>query len=338
MRTIMRNKTVVVAGLLMAAGLTGAAQEQRLQFRADAIGATEQAGFGVIALDPIDMGAVIIDAPFSADAVTEVTQVLADGNRIEQRTSASMARSSEGQTRREQTGIALGTLMAPSAQPMVTITDPKTGVHLTLNYEQKIAYRMKPGRMRFTAASPADPTVTYGAAGVMASRGEVTMTAPTWEAARRAGPPPPPPGGTFEVAVDRPMRTIPDGGGPPMAGFGPAPVGFGPPMLTTNVASAAFQWDGNVRTEKLEPKEIEGVRAEGTRTVMTIPAGSMGNVQPIQIVNERWLSPELQVILLTRRYDPRFGETVYRLTNIVRAEPSPDLFKVPADFKTEDVR
>jgi hypothetical protein len=334
---VMKNKGVVVAGLVVAAGLTAAAQ-QRLEFRDDIVGATAQAGFGVIAVDPVDMGAVVLDAPFSADAVTEVTQVLADGNRIEQRTSASMARSSEGQTRREQSGIALGTLMAPSAQPMVTISDPKTGVHLTLNYEQKIAYRMKPGRMRFTAASPADPTVTYGAAGVMASRGEVTMTAPAWEAARRVGPPPPPPGGTFEVAVDGPMRTIPDGGGPPMGGFGPPPVGFGPPMLTTNMASATFQWDGNVRTEKLEAKEIEGVRAEGTRTVMTIPAGSMGNVQPIEIVNERWLSPELQVVLLTRRYDPRFGETVYRLTNIVRGEPSADLFKVPADFKTEDVR
>ena len=325
---VMRNKGVIVAGLLVATGLTAAAQ-QRLEFREDMVSATAQAGFGVIAVDPIDMGAVVLDAPFSADAVTEVTQVLADGNRIEQRTSASMARSSEGQTRREQSGIALGTLMAPSAQPMVTITDPKTGVHLTLNYEQKIAYRMKPGRMRFMGSSSGETTVTYGATGVMASRGEITMTAPAWEPARRAGgPPPPPPGGTFEVAVGGPMPAV---GGPPA-------VGFGPPMLTTNMASASFQWDGNVRTEKLEPKEIEGVRAEGTRTVMTIPAGSMGNVQPIEIVNERWLSPELQVVILTRRYDPRFGETVYRLTNIVRAEPSADLFKVPADFKTEDVR
>lgn len=332
MKTIMRHKAVVTAALVMAAGLGGAAQEQRIQFRADAVGATEQVGFGVIAVDPVDIGAVVLDAPFSADAVTEVTQVLADGNRIEQRTSASMARSSEGQTRREQSGIALGTFMAPSAQPMVTITDPRTGVHLTLNYEQKIAYRMKPGRMRFTAPPPGEPGVAYSA-GAMSSRGEVVMTAPTWEAGRRVGgPPPPPSGGTFEVAVGGPMPAM------PAVGIGPPTVGIGPPMLTSSVASATFQWDGNVRTEKLEPKEIEGVRAEGTRTVMTIPAGSMGNVQPIEIVNERWLSPELQVIVLTRRYDPRFGETVYRLTNIVRAEPSPDLFKVPADFKTEDVR
>ncbi|MBM3820352.1 MAG: hypothetical protein FJW14_15230 [Acidimicrobiia bacterium] len=43
-------------------------------------------------------------------------------------------------------------------------------------------------------------------------------------------------------------------------------------------------------------------------------------------------SPELQVVVMTRRSDPRFGETVYRLTEIVRAEPPAELFQVPADF------
>jgi hypothetical protein len=71
---------------------------------------------------------------------------------------------------------------------------------------------------------------------------------------------------------------------------------------------------------------------------MTIPAGSMGNALAIEVVNERWYSPQLKVVLMTRRYDPRFGETVYRLTNIVRSEPSPELFKVPPDFRVEDVK
>ena len=315
---VMTYKAALAAGLVATVGLTAAAQE-RLQFqRDDVIEASEQVGFGVIAVDPIDMGNAVFDAPFTADAVTEVTQVLADGNRIEQRTSASIARNGEGRTRREQSGIALGTFMAPSAQPMVTITDPKSGVHLTLNYDQKIAYRMKPMRMKMSGpSSPGDPTVTYGTAGVMATRSSDTVIAtPAFEAGRRVGgmpPPPPPPPGAFEMAV---------------AG----------PMMKTSVAGMAFQWDGNARTESLEPRDIEGVRAEGTRTVMTIPAGSMGNALPIEIVNERWMSPELKVVLLTRRFDPRFGETIYRLTNIIRGEPSADLFKVPADFKTEDVR
>ena len=41
-------------------------------------------------------------------------------------------------------------------------------------------------------------------------------------------------------------------------------------------------------------------------------------------------------VLITRR-DPRSGETVYRLTNIVRAEPPPDLFTVPSDYRVVDL-
>ena len=315
---VMKHKAIVFAGFLIAAPLAGSAQE-RFQFqRDDGFEVVEQRGFGVIAVDPVDIGGTVLDAPFSADAVTEVTQVLADGNRIEQKRSSSIARNSAGHTRREQNGIAFGTFMAQGPQTMVTITDPKSGVHLTLNYDQKVAYRMKPSRTRLLAPSPGDPTVTYGAAGAMAARGnDVILSTQGFEAGRRVGPPPPPgvaPPDMFELAVD------------------------GPVTMTAAVAAAPFQVDDNVRIETLESREIEGVRAEGTRTVRTIPAGAMGNLLPIEIVNERWMSPELQVVLMTRRYDPRFGETVYRLTNLVRGEPSPDLFKVPADFKTEDVR
>jgi hypothetical protein len=39
---------------------------------------------------------------------------------------------------------------------------------------------------------------------------------------------------------------------------------------------------------------------------------------------------------MTRRTDPRFGETRFRLTNIVRGEPPAHLFEVPSDFRIED--
>jgi hypothetical protein len=96
--------------------------------------------------------------------------------------------------------------------------------------------------------------------------------------------------------------------------------------------------DGNVKTETLAPMDIEGLRAEGTRTTMTLPAGAVGNILPIEVVSERWYSPQLRIVLLTRRTDPRFGETVYRLTNIDRSEPPPDLFRVPTGFKTEEMK
>ena len=36
---------------------------------------------------------------------------------------------------------------------------------------------------------------------------------------------------------------------------------------------------------------------------------------------------------MSRQSDPRYGETTYRLTNIVRGEPAFMLFEVPQDFK-----
>ena len=36
--------------------------------------------------------------------------------------------------------------------------------------------------------------------------------------------------------------------------------------------------------------------------------------------------------VLTKRNDPRVGETTYRLTNLNRSEPLPGLFEPPADF------
>src|SRR5262249_9987366 len=80
---------------------------------------------------------------------------------------------------------------------------------------------------------------------------------------------------------------------------------------------------------------IEGVEAEGVRSVITIPEGRIGNDRPIEIVSERWDSPDLQTVILSKHNDARFGETVYRLTNINRAEPAQTLFDVPAAYKIE---
>jgi len=90
------------------------------------------------------------------------------------------------------------------------------------------------------------------------------------------------------------------------------------------------------KTESLGKQVIEGVEAEGVRSVITIPEGRIGNNRPIEIISERWDSTELQTVVLSKHNDPRFGETVYRLTNINRAEPAQALFEVPADYKVEE--
>lgn len=84
------------------------------------------------------------------------------------------------------------------------------------------------------------------------------------------------------------------------------------------------------RTEALGTREIEGLVCEGTRTIVTIPAGAIGNERAIESVSERWFSRALRIVVLSRSSDPRFGETTYRLMKVTRAEPPPALFERPA--------
>jgi hypothetical protein len=88
----------------------------------------------------------------------------------------------------------------------------------------------------------------------------------------------------------------------------------------------------------LGSKDIEGLRVNGERTTWTIEAGKVGNEKPIQIVREVWTSPELMLTVAVRDFDPRRGETNYRLANIKRGEPDAGLFKVPADYTRSGVR
>jgi hypothetical protein len=85
--------------------------------------------------------------------------------------------------------------------------------------------------------------------------------------------------------------------------------------------------------ESLGKRMIEGVNAEGTKTVNTIEPGTIGNDRAIQSVSERWFSPDLQTVMLTRHSDPRTGEEVFKLVNVNRSEPAPYLFQVPAGYQ-----
>jgi hypothetical protein len=92
---------------------------------------------------------------------------------------------------------------------------------------------------------------------------------------------------------------------------------------------------GLVKKESLGTQTIAGVTAEGTRITKTIPAGQIGNSKALQIVFERWYSPDLQVVVKSMRTDPRFGTTTYTLANVQRTEPAASLFAVPADFTVQ---
>ena len=59
------------------------------------------------------------------------------------------------------------------------------------------------------------------------------------------------------------------------------------------------------------------------------------NDRPIETYSERWYSPELQVVVMTKRHDPRSGDVTYQLQRVQRAEPAPYLFQIPGDYKVE---
>lgn len=105
-------------------------------------------------------------------------------------------------------------------------------------------------------------------------------------------------------------------------------------MLKDKIGSRQQQAmaEGNLTKEDLGTQTIAGVSAQGTRITHTIPAGQIGNEKPITVVSERWYSNDLQMVVMSKRSDPRFGETTYTLTNIQRSEPNASLFAVPSDY------
>jgi hypothetical protein len=106
-----------------------------------------------------------------------------------------------------------------------------------------------------------------------------------------------------------------------------------PVKITESVAKKEISnSDDKKKIESLGKQTIEGVEVEGTRSTRAISAGEIGNTLPIDVVDESWYSPDLQVLVMTRHNDPRSGVITYRLSNIRRSEPERVLFEIPADY------
>lgn len=268
-----------VSWVAPSAGVAAAAPTEAFQI---------EGAFRIIDAAPLEAIPVIRNAPFSADAVTEFTQTLGDGNRIERRYTSSMARDSRGRTRREEELALVGALGATGPAPrLVTIADPEARVSYTLDESTRLAHRNGIAAGKLTHLSTmVDAT---GAAAVRGIEGRRVVALP--------------PGAVAEAG---------------------------------SVVARLADGTSAVLTESLGTRTLEGVRAEGTRVTSTIPAGAIGNLLPIEVVTERWFSPDLQMAVLITRRDPRAGDSVYRLTNIVRAEQPEALFTVPPGYDVRD--
>ena len=87
-------------------------------------------------------GKVVKGAPYKAEAVTEITQSLADGNRIVRKTTSAVSRDSEGRTRREANLAALGPLAPHDAPRLVFIQDPVAGTSYVLEPDNRTARKL----------------------------------------------------------------------------------------------------------------------------------------------------------------------------------------------------
>jgi hypothetical protein len=100
-------------------------------------------------------------------------------------------------------------------------------------------------------------------------------------------------------------------------------------------AGGTMNAGGEGKPEALGKQFMEGVEVEGTRTTIAIPQGQIGNDRALQIVSERWESPELHVTVMSKHTDPMMGDSTERLTNIRRGEPDAALFQAPAGWAVE---
>jgi hypothetical protein len=154
---------------------------------------------------------------------------------------------------------------------------------------------------------------------------------PASHTARKMPAPPPPPADALEQDIRKAkllQRSGDIGGVVTVGGVGT--------MSTMSFSTSPAGGVAPPKEENLGTMTIEGVQAQGTRTTMTIPIGQIGNDRPIDVVSERWYSPDLKMTVLSKQIDPRMGETDYRLTQIDRSEPLPSLFEVPSDYKIAD--
>ncbi len=265
--------------------------------------------------------------PYAAEGVNESTQTLADGNKITRKNSSSVYRDSQGRTRNEHSLGDVGP-WASKGEKMVSIFDPVAKVNITLHPDKSATKLQMPGRDGGEAAwvtSSGDGNNMVFERRVEGPKLMIRGAETTAGATREP-----------RVQQDIVIERSPEAG----ASVTVAGVAGGLGMAST----AAVYLDGggegsqkrSFNRESLGKKVIEGVEAEGTRSVMTIAAGEIGNDRPIEVVDETWYSKELEALVYSRHADPRTGETTYRLTNIRRGEQPIDLFEIPSDYKVQE--
>jgi hypothetical protein len=271
---------------------------------------------------------VVTGAPYCADAVHEIVQTLADGNRIVHQQKSRLCRDGEGRTRQE---------IERGGRTRVYLHDPRSRESWVLDPQRRSARRLAAG---FDGAGlSAEQHAQWQAFGERMREWGRDMSERMRRQAPGASapplPPPAPPAVPAPPEAPQPVRIVIDRRDGPLAvplppGVPAAPMPPLPPAVAWQSQRLAPRGAGAVTP--LGTRQVEGVTANGERTTWTIEAGRVGNEKPIVITREVWTSPELMVTLQSRDFDPRTGEASYRLVNLRRGEPDASLMRVPPDY------
>lgn len=115
-----------------------------------------------------------------------------------------------------------------------------------------------------------------------------------------------------------------------MATFGLLGLGMG-------IGADGRTTESSAETTSLGEKVVNGVLATGTRIVRVIPVGALGNEKPITSTLEQWKSAELGIPVQITETSSIGGQLTYNLQDLVRAEPDPSLFTVPAGYTRQEL-
>lgn len=96
-----------------------------------------------------------------------------------------------------------------------------------------------------------------------------------------------------------------------------------------NLPSAA----GTVKRESLGETLIGNLNVVGSREITTINPGANGYERPEPTIKEFWYSPDLDINLVVKRFEPRGGAQDFTVENLNLSEPDPRMFSPPDGYK-----
>jgi hypothetical protein len=130
---------------------------------------------------------------------------------------------------------------------------------------------------------------------------------------------------------------VPDNGSSPPDDSSDAkgkPAPAAPTGLSVRITSAK-PMPVETATKDLGIEDIQGFQAHGVRVTQTIPAGAMGNNEPIVSTKETWKMNANPIGLIVREVDddPRTGKRTRELVKLSFGEPDPGVFRPPAGYR-----